>query len=217
LVAVLALVQPRPPAPSAPNLAATAFGALVALSVPLFWSPPQTQDEPEETLASGLPEVLAAEQRPGVITVVEFLDPDCDACRTYDSFLREWQARAGDKIRVVRKLVPREERAQAAARALCCAEQLGAGDAMAEALLSGPLPAPSEVEGLAASLNLDPILYRGCVDSPASGEQVARDVESASALGVVSLPTIWVGGERVDGHRAPEELQTCLERALGAL
>ena len=57
--------------------------ALVSLVLPLFWTHQDLGPEaqPEEVQASALPTPLALEQRPGMVTVVEFLDPDCEECR----------------------------------------------------------------------------------------------------------------------------------------
>lgn len=220
LVAAALVLSETRAASSHPKLLWPTFaGVALSLALPLSWSPeePPKEAPKEEAQASSLPPPLAVEQRPGMVTVVEFLDLDCEECRKEDAVLRELAEHHSDKVRIVRKVLSAEERARASAKALCCASQLGFGDQMASALLSQPLPTPDELESIAARLNLDPVLYRDCMDSSWSNEQVSRAVEDASVLGVEALPAVWINAERLDGHRSAEELKSCLENAFQSL
>ena len=91
-----------------------------------------------------LPDVIAEEMSKapkGQATVVEFVDFECPFCRDEYADLAPMLSEEKDHVRVVRKLVPLTKihpHALEAARAACCADLLGKGDAMADALTSTP-------------------------------------------------------------------------------
>lgn len=206
----------RAPAARPLGLGLSGVAALLAVLVPVLgWRAPETPQE-EPLAASSLPEPLAREQRPGTVAVIAFVEPGCAVCASTDSRLREVAARYEGKVRVVRKLLGGIGAGRAAAQALCCAQQLGAGDEMAAALFSGPLPEEGALEELAASLGLEASLYRECLELRAA-EQLAQDAADARELGVENLPVLWIGGERVEGHLSAEALEGCVSRALSAL
>ena len=109
-----------------------------------------------------IPDVIAAELSAtprGEVTVVDFVDFECPFCRMTHAELSPILAAHRDRIRLVRKQVPlrMHEHARDAARAACCGETMGKGDAMADALFSAEVE-DLTVDGcakLAASLGLD--------------------------------------------------------------
>jgi uncharacterized membrane protein/thiol-disulfide isomerase/thioredoxin len=93
-----------------------------------------------------VPDVIAREiaQTPeGEVTLVDFADYECPFCRMTHAILAPLLAEHHDHVRVVRKNVPLTRlhpHALDAARAACCGEQMGKGDAMSDALFSAPTP-----------------------------------------------------------------------------
>src|SRR6185295_5203511 len=93
-----------------------------------------------------VPPVIALEMKGtgrGKVTVVDFVDFECPFCRlTHAELAPAIEARRA-KIRVARKHVPLRMHRHAldAAKAGCCGETLGKGDAMADALFSAPTEA----------------------------------------------------------------------------
>ena len=169
-----------------------------------------------EPMPAGTPAFVVKAQQPGVVTVVELLDFECPFCRRLAPNLAEALAKAHVPVRVVRKMVPlpMHPHALPAALAWCCAAAQGKGDAMADALFAAP---PDELttegcEKIAAQVGCDLDRYRR--DLPAMVGVVAADMLDARAGDVHSLPTVFVGPQRVVGaNHSPADLIAMIERA----
>src|SRR5206468_2268447 len=103
------------------------------------------------------PSVIAEElgrTPPGKTTVVDFVDFECPHCRYTHAQLLPVLEENKERIRLVRKHVPlRSHRhSEGLARAACCGETLGKGDAMADALMTTSDFTPENYEKVAASL-----------------------------------------------------------------
>src|SRR6185437_10462513 len=98
------------------------------------------------------------------------VDFECPYCRMTHASLQPLLEAHSNEVRVVRRQVPLPMHVHAhdAARAACCGEELGKGEAMANALFSAPVEelTPDGCEKLAQSvgLSLDP--YRACIADP---------------------------------------------------
>ncbi len=203
----LSLRSPRLLLPIAP-----AVLAVVALLGMWTEAPPAVDPSaPRET-----PESVARAQAPGAVTIVEFLDFECPYCRAMQARLDRAIARTSTPVRVVRKMVPLPQHPGAgpAALAYCCAEAQGLGDEMARALFAaspGELT-PEGCEAIAARIGCDLTRYRA--DMAAAAQRVAADLRDAEQAGVRALPTIFIGGERINGASASVgELTAMIDRA----
>jgi predicted DsbA family dithiol-disulfide isomerase len=126
-----------------------------------------------------------------------------------------------DHVRVVRKLVPLtriHEHALDAARAACCADLLGKGDAMADALFRAPVEelTPEGCQKIAVALGLDAASYAACLADPKTAERLASDrqvFERAASKGD-GLPLLWIGERKIMGVREASELRRALDEAI---
>lgn len=172
--------------------------------------------DPAPRLPAGTPAFVEQAQVPGVTTVVEVVDFECPFCRQMQDRLERAIAQVQHPVRVVRKMLPLRihPHAMPAALAYCCADAQGKGDAMAAALFAAE-PDDLTAEGcekLAASVGCDLDRYRR--DLPQAEARVAAEIAEARAAGIRSLPTLFVGGERIVGAGAStEELIALLEHA----
>jgi predicted DsbA family dithiol-disulfide isomerase/uncharacterized membrane protein len=177
---------------------------------------------PHALIKTPVPEVIAQEMKktpPGQVTVVDFIDFECPYCRqTWTDFEPVLEKYRG-KVRVVRKQVPlvtKHPHALTAARAACCAESMGQGDAMAARLISMP-PDDLTEDGCAAaaqSLGLDEPAFRACMSSPTTQAQIDADGAEFKAAHGHALPTLWIGSQKIEGAEGPEALQKAMEKAL---
>src|SRR6202000_3010387 len=107
---------------------------------------------------------------PGEITVVDFVDFECPFCRMTNAELAPVLASHRARVRLVRRQVPLKSHSHAldAARAACCGEQMGKGEAMADALFSAPVESLTRegCEKGAQSVGLPVDSYRACVSGP---------------------------------------------------
>jgi|HubBroStandDraft_2_1064218.scaffolds.fasta_scaffold94853_1 uncharacterized membrane protein len=171
-----------------------------------------------------LPEVIAEEMSRaprGQATVIEFVDFECPFCRDEYDDLSPMLTAAGDRVRVVRKLVPLTKihpHALEAARAACCADLQGKGDAMADALFHAPVEdlTPEGCRKIASALGLDPAGYAACLADPKTTERIAldRQVFDRAASKGDGLPLLWIGERKIMGLREPGELQHALDQAI---
>ncbi len=200
------------------RIALTAAAAIASAAIPLA-SLRSDHSALEPVDAVSLPEVVARAQVPGAAVVVDFVDFECPFCRAFHSRLQSAIARAGVPVRVVRVMVPLAQHRGAlpAAVAWCCAENQARGDEMAEQLIASRDLSADRVERLAGDLGLDLDRYRADAASPAVRARLAADAAAASAAGVRSLPTVYIGARRFVGAGASvEELIDALRAAVSA-
>jgi protein-disulfide isomerase len=156
----------------------------------------------------------------GQITVVEFIDFECPYCRSMNAVLAPLLAEKGANVRVVRKQVPLTRIhafAMDAARVSVCADGLGRGDAVADALYRAP-PQSLTKDGAVAigvAAGLDAAALRTCVDDPATDARIQGDTESffvgADGDGV---PTVWIDDRVFVGVVARDALASAIDHAL---
>jgi predicted DsbA family dithiol-disulfide isomerase len=171
-----------------------------------------------------VPPVIAeelAKAPKGQVVVVDFADFECPFCRmTHEELEPLLEAHKG-QVKVVRELVPLtriHRHALDAARAACCGELLGKGDAMANALFSAPveeLTVPG-CEQIALTLGLDLTAYRACIADPRTDARIHADRETFDKATVKGdgLPLIWIGEHKLMGAQDRAALQRALDQAI---
>jgi uncharacterized membrane protein/predicted DsbA family dithiol-disulfide isomerase len=172
-------------------------------------------------LAGRAPEVIRAASEgaaPGEVTVVDFVDFECPFCRMTHAELQPILDSHRDRVRVVRRQVPLRMHPHAldAARAACCGEALGKGEAMANALFTAPVEQLTRegCEKLAQTvgLSLDP--YRACVADPKTDARIESDRTVFKQAGGYALPTIWIDGQQLVGAQPRAALEKVIGDAL---
>lgn len=163
-----------------------------------------------------LPEVVSRAQTPGVVTVVEWLDFECPACRRQHKGFSTLLPEFGDRVRLVRKMLPlpMHEHAPDMARAYCCAEEKGLGEDMANLLMTTENMSKEACEQIAVKLGMDVAAYRECVSSERVTKRLEQDREEAISVGVRALPTYYIGRERFEGGREDDVIRSSIERAI---
>ena len=201
------------PAVSLPARAFAGFAVAAALAAPLAIG---------FTKKAEIPDVIAralATSPEGQATVIDFVDFECPFCRMTHAELAPILESNRAHLRVIRKQVPLTRihaHAMDAARAACCGELLGKGDAMADALFTAPVEdlTPDGCEKLASSLGLDQSAYRACVQDPKTDARIQADQNDFKAAQGKGLPTIWVDEEKIEGAQPGEELERVVRAAV---
>lgn len=155
----------------------------------------------------------------GQVAVVEFVDFECVFCRRANDAISTVVARHGASVRLVRKQVPltrKHPHALAAARASLCADGLGKGDAMADALFRAPPSSltPEGIETLGAALGMDASTLHTCVAASATTAGLAHDRADFDAVEGDGVPIVFVGTERLDGVPDEAAFEAALLRQL---
>jgi uncharacterized membrane protein/predicted DsbA family dithiol-disulfide isomerase len=169
----------------------------------------------------GVPSVIQEEiarTPPGTVTIVDFVDFECPFCRMTQAALQPVLDEYRSRIRLVRRQVPLHIHLHArdAARAACCGQLLGMGDAMAEALFAAPVGelTPSGCENLAESIGLTLESYRACVVDPKTDARIEADRSEFKAAQGTALPTIWINDQPLVGAQRTDVLKMVVASAL---
>ena len=157
----------------------------------------------------------------GKVTVVDFVDFECPFCRETHVEFRPILEQNKDKLRIVRKNVPLTRihpHAMDAARAACCGEVLGKGDAFAEALISTSAEELTRdgCEKIAQELGLDVDRFRACVGAPETEARIKADSDAFKGSGGHGLPTIWINEQKLEGGQDEATLEAAVRSAIGA-
>lgn len=138
--------------------------------------------------------------------LVEFLDFECEACRSIQPFVDELKQEYGDRITFVSRYfpLPSHPNSGPAALAVEAAAQQGQFEAMAARLFEtqdqwhgkpesqGPL-----FRTFAEELGLDLAEFDAAVGDGKTKERIRSDISDGAALGVTSTPTFFLNGEKL--------------------
>lgn len=166
---------------------------------------------------------VLGEEGDGRVTVVEFLDFECEACGAFYPVVEDLRAEyAGEITYVVRYFpLPGHVNAMNAAVAVEAAAQQGRFEDMYHLLFrtqaewgEASTPDPAVFRAYAQELGLDMASYDRAVADPATTERVNRDVEDGRALGITGTPTFFLNGEQVALQRF-DDLGDAVRDAVG--
>lgn len=158
----------------------------------------------------------------GAVTVVEFLDFECEACGAYYPVVEEARQKyAGQITYVVRYFpLPGHVNSMTSAVAAEAAAQQGRFEDMYHRLFDTQAEWGEAQESradlfreYADDLGLDMTAYDAAVSDPDTEQRVRADFEEGRALGVGSTPTFFVDGRPLVIERW-NDLETVIEAAL---
>lgn len=149
------------------------------------------------------------------VTIVEFFDPACEACRAFHPDVKQILATHSGKVRLVIRYAPfHRDMSIEGIRVLEAARPQGRFEAVLDALLEqqplwakhGASAGVWEVAGR-AGLNLD--AARSYVASGAVDKTLSQDVADLQAIGIRATPTFLVNGKPL-----PEASPTALRKTV---
>ena len=138
--------------------------------------------------------------------LVEFLDFECEACRSIHPFVEELKQEFGGSITFVNRYfpLPGHPNSGTAALAVEAAAQQGKFEAMSAKMFEtqdqwhgkresqGPL-----FRTFAEQLGLDLAAFDAAVADEKTKERIRADIADGTALGVTSTPTFFLNGEKL--------------------
>lgn len=152
------------------------------------------------------------------VTVVEFADFQCDACKTLSDNLEVLLRDYPDAVRVVWKDMPNEEAhpvATPAAVAAHCADRQGKFWEYHDLLFERQTYlSEDELTKIAVEAGLDTDAFARCYDARDTLGIVRKDYEEGLALGILATPTIFIGTESYAGALSSEQLSALIQEAL---
>lgn len=195
-------------------------------------APPAMQAAPatetpavQQPAASAQPRPLAADLaarlvRPGSpvvgpanapVTIVEFLDPACEACRAYAPVVKQIQFLYPTEVRVVARFADFHPGSDEAIRILLAAQRQGKFEAVMAALFDGQdawashhSPDTDEAWKIAAAAGLDMARARKDAASGAATQRLREEGEDIRALQVSRTPTFYVNGKLLEDFGAEQ-------------
>ncbi len=187
-------------------IAAVALGGFAA-GVLVFQSPPPTA--PDLAATNSVEEsILERAYSPSFgpkdapVTVVEFFDPSCEACRAFHPTVKEILAAYPEDVRVVIRYTPFHEGSDVVVRLLETARMQGVFEPVLEAILeSQPKWAKHGAPKLelafqaAAAAGLDIEKAQKFMALPDITSILQQDMADVKAVGVRGTPTFFVNGK----------------------
>lgn len=161
------------------------------------------------------------------VTIVEFFDPACEACRAFHPFVKHILAQHPRDVRLVIRYVPfHREPSVAGVQILEAARQQGRFEPVMDALMqsqpvwaSHDAPAPERAWDFARAAGLDLDQARAYVDTGAVHQVLQQDMADLQAVGVRATPTFFINGaplREVDPRVLAEQVQDEVARARKA-
>ncbi len=160
------------------------------------------------------------------VTLVEFLDPECEACASIHPLVKELKAKYETKMRFVVRYMPLHSNSVLAASAMEAAGEQGKYweymDIVYRAQSEWAPPHDGSAPKIqpraafiqyAGYLNLDKALFEKSMDDPKKAAKVARDREDGVAAGVKGTPTFFLNGAILE-LQSRGDLEAALIRAI---
>ncbi len=151
------------------------------------------------------------------VTVIEFADFECPACKESLPVLQQLRDLYKDQVRLVYRDFPLSAHPQArpAAEAAHCAHEQGQFWTYHDALFAqAPDLKPSDYAALAERLSLNQAEFAACLASARPKAAVARDLAEAQSLGLSGTPTFFINGRYLSGFQTLEALRQHVDREL---
>jgi len=156
---------------------------------------------------------IASGRADAPVTLIEFSDFQCPHCRMAHVALKDVLPRFGDDVRFVFYQYPlsklcndampglgHENACGAAAAAICAADQ-DRFKPFADALFAHQdALEPEKVEEYAGDADLDMAKFKSCVASQETQARIKADVAAGQRAGIVSTPTFFLNGRKVEGN-----------------
>ncbi|WP_436763431.1 DsbA family protein [Streptosporangium sp. V21-05] len=158
----------------------------------------------------------------GRVTLVEFLDFECEACRAFFPVVEELRGQYAGKVTFVVRYfpLPGHFNAERAARAVEAAARQGRFEAMYQRMYETQaqwgekrVPADTVFRGFAQGLGLDMAAWDKAYDDPATLARVNKDVADGQALGVSGTPTFFLNGTKIQ-PQSRDEFKAAIDAAL---
>lgn len=158
----------------------------------------------------------------GKVTMVEFLDFECEACGALYPFYEELRKEYAGKVRFVARYfpIPSHFNAMNAALAVEAAAQQGYFEQMYKMMYETQTQWAEQQESKAdlfrswaEQMGLDMAKFDAAVADPATAARVEQDQQDGKALGVEGTPTLFLNGKKLDlsnGQQLMDEINAAL-------
>lgn len=152
------------------------------------------------------------------VTIVEFFDPSCGACRVFHPIIKQVMAKHPGDVRLVMRYVLFHQGSEEVARILEAAHGQGLFAPVLEAVLEAQPawiddPKAQQAWKAAAAVGLDVGKARKAIMSPEIDAVLSRDMADVETFGIRRTPTLFVNGKPL-AKLAAEPLQALVQSEL---
>ena len=186
-------------------------GVIALAGFGFYFMKSQYQAKQQETISTKAPEFLIRDYHPTIgektapVTIVEFLDPECESCAVMDPIVKGLLKEFEGKIHYVVRYMPLHQNSVLAAAALEETRPSGKYfQALSTLFYSQPEwadhqnPKPELIGVILKKIDVDILSSSPSQLIEKHKKNIEQDQADAKALGVTSTPTIFVNGEMVD-------------------
>ena len=188
--------------------------ALLIIGAFILWPRPKAQEVNAARLADD-PSIGSAT---ALVTIVEYADFGCPACRSwhYAGIRERVIAQYGDQVRFIWRDFPViTAQSPKAAEAAQCAYDQGQFWEYHDLLFDhAPVLSVTALKSSAAELGLDTDVFNVCLDSGQHNATVDHDLREARRFGLPGTPSFVVNGQRLIGPPTYEVLQSLIDEAV---
>lgn len=157
------------------------------------------------------------------VTIVEFLDPECESCRAFHPIMKETLKAYEGGVHFVVRYMAFHTSSSLAVAATESAGLQGKYWEMQDLLFNAadewshkPTPESGYFIKYAADLGLDVEKFKQDLNDPKWQQKIARDMADGKVVGVNGTPTIFINGERLKNLGA-SDLRAAIEAQLRTL
>lgn len=159
----------------------------------------------------------------GKVTLVEYADFQCPACKAYYPVVKQLQKDYGDKLRFVYRMFPLKtvhQNAMNSAKAAYASSKQGKFWEMHDKLFEtqtswATIPDPQATFiGYAKDLGLDTAQFSKDYNSSETIDFVNKSYDTAITIGLSSTPTFFVNGKQIDNPNGYSEFKKLIDAAL---
>ncbi|MDX8143162.1 thioredoxin domain-containing protein [Lentzea sp. BCCO 10_0061] len=157
------------------------------------------------------------------VTVVEFLDFECESCRAAYPGVEKLRGEYGDRVTFVMRYfpIPSHRNAELAATVVEAASKQGKLDAMYQRMYETQQQWGEKqvlqhelFVSFARDLGLDMTKFEADLNDPATLERVLKDRKDGTTVGVQGTPTFFINGTKFQGAPSYDGLKAAIEREL---
>ncbi|MCB2141293.1 DsbA family protein [bacterium] len=157
------------------------------------------------------------------VTLVEYLDFECEACRAYYPMVKQLAEEFNDDIRVVNRYfpLPGHKNSMTAALAVEAASRQGKYWEMHDKLYEEQInwgerksADPTIFENYAKDIGLNMEQYKNDLTDKELKSRVNRDKNSGTRLGVSGTPTFFLNGEKIPNPKSAEDFRNFIIAAI---
>lgn len=152
-----------------------------------------------------------------VVTIVEFSDFTCPACRAVQPELTKVLQEMGPRVRLVWRDLPLGQESPVtiiATLAGRCAKEQGKFWEMHDQLFQAQKMDIPSLSTLASKIGLNSTTFNTCLSSTPQLQQIQEDLRIADSFNIKASPVFFIGREVFNGYVTAAQLKASVDRAV---